>query len=93
MRSFKVQSSRVENGVEVCNTCVRPADKPYRYTYTDSYGKPITQGCIASCHDKHVRYSNDADWVSKKRYRLPKWITEARAKISNFERCIIQEVK
>ncbi len=80
-RTFKVASSRMENGQEVCNTCVRPAHAPYRYTVNG-----VTRGCIASCHDMHVRYSTDADWVTKKRYRLPKWITEARGKIVGFER-------
>jgi hypothetical protein len=79
--TFKVASSRIENGQEVCNTCVRPADNPYRYRTADG-----ARGCIASCHDVHVRYSTDAGWVTKKRYRLPKWITEARRKIENFER-------
>ena len=74
----------MENGIEICNTCVRPIDKPYRYNTND--GK---RGCIASCHDTHVRYSKDADWVTRKRYRLPKWITAARNKIVNFERCVM----
>jgi hypothetical protein len=81
MKTFKVMSSRIENGIEICNTCCRPAHSPYRYKTEDG-----RRGCIASCHDVYVRYSKDADWVSKKRYRLPKWITEARAKIVNFER-------
>ena len=71
----------MENGIEICNTCVRPIDKPYRYNTNDG-----ERGCIASCHDTHVRYSKDADWVTNKRYRLPKWITVARNKIVNFER-------
>ncbi len=83
MKSFKVASSRTEDGQEICNTCVRPVHAPYRYKMPDG----STRGCVASCHDVHVRYSTDADWVTKKRYRLPKWITEARNKIENFERC------
>ena len=79
----KVASSRIENGIEICNTCVRPVGSPYRYQTANGQ-----RGCIASCHDINVRYSTDANWVTKKRYRLPKWITEARGKIVNFERFV-----
>lgn len=89
MKTFKVASSRIENETEICNTCVRPANSPYRYTRTNAYGKPKTRGCIASCHDVHVRYSTDASWVAKKRYRLPKWITDARNAMLLFERVSI----
>lgn len=82
--SFKIASSRIENGQEICNTCVRPVASPYRYRLANG----DVCGCVASCHDRFVRYSMDADWVSKKRYRLPKWITAARGKIEGFERCI-----
>lgn len=84
--TFKVASSRMENGQEICNTCICPVSKPFRYATVK--GK---RGCIATCHDAHVRYSTDADWVSKKRYRLPKWITAARASLGDrFERCVIR---
>jgi hypothetical protein len=84
VKSFKVASSRIENGQELCNTCVRPVSNPYRYR-TDKG----TRGCIASCHDQFVQYSTDADWVSNKRYRLPKWIAEARRAIGPmFERAL-----
>ena len=82
-KSFKVASSRIEDGREICNTCGREASKPYRYRTPDGQ-----RGCIASCHDSYVRFSRDADWVTNKRFRLPKWITEARGKIENFERCV-----
>jgi len=86
MKTIKVQSSRVENEQEICNTCVRPVNLPYRYKASDG----STRGCVASCHDVHVRYSTDADWVTKKRYRLPKWIIEARRAIGPmFERVAI----
>ena len=77
---MKIQSSRIENGQEICNTCGRPADKPYRYDYNGHQ-----RGCIASCHDKHIRRNTKPNWMAP-RYVLPKWVTEARHAIKNFER-------
>lgn len=79
--SIKCKSSRMQDGEEICNTCVQPADKPYRYK-TDKGER----GCIATCHDKHIRVNANPNWVTRTRYILPKWITEARSKIPNFER-------
>ena len=80
---MKVQSSRIENGQEICNTCIRPVDRPYRYK--DSQGNE--RGCVASCHDVHVRRNTKPNWMAP-RYVLPKWITEARRNIANFERVL-----
>jgi hypothetical protein len=79
---IKVKSSRMENGQEICNTCVRPIGEPFRYT--DHKGQ--IRGCIASCHDVHIRRNTNPDWVGKTHYVLPKWITDARRSIVNFER-------
>lgn len=81
MRS-KVRSSRIENGREICNTCGQLVDKPFRYI--DHNGK--TRGCIASCHDVHIRHNINPNWVKKTHYVLPKWITTTRRAIVNFER-------
>lgn len=67
--------SRVENGVEVCNTCVHPADSPYRYETAKG-----ERGCISKCHDVHVRHNTKPNWMSP-RYVMPKWILEARKAI------------
>jgi hypothetical protein len=84
-KTFKVKSSRIEDGQEICNTCVRLVDKPYRYKTPSGE----TRGCVASCHDVHVRRNANPAWMSRKRYVLPKWITEARRNIANFERVVI----
>ena len=78
---MKVQSSRIENGIEICNTCVRPVDKPYRYKTEDG-----ERGCVASCHDVHIRRNTNPNWMNKTHYVLPKWITTARKAITKFER-------
>lgn len=83
MKTFKVASSRIENGREVCNTCGHDASNPYRYRTERG-----ERGCIASCHDVHVRHNTKPNWMAP-RYLLPKWITEARRKIMNFERCVL----
>lgn len=82
MRTAKVQSSRIENGQEICNTCVRPTNSPFRYKTE----KGEERGCIASCHDVHIRHNTNPNWVGKTHYVLPKWITAARHAIKNFER-------
>ena len=79
---MRVQSSRIENGREICNTCVRPASQPYRYK--DAQGNE--RGCVASCHDVHVRHNANPNWCARTRYVLPKWITAARRAIAYFER-------
>lgn len=84
MKTLKVQSSSVENGQEICNTCVRPVAAPYRYK--NAAGQQ--RGCIASCHDVHVRHNTKPNWMAA-RYVLPKWITECRNKIANFERVVL----
>ena len=84
--TFKVKSSRIENGQEICNTCVRPVQTPYRYDVEGRHGKE-QRGCVASCHDVFVCRSTKPNWMSP-RYVLPKWITEARRKMVNFERCV-----
>jgi hypothetical protein len=83
-KTIKVASSRIENGQEICNTCVCPVNAPYRYQTVNGQ-----RGCIASCHDVHIRRNANPGWMSKTRYVLPKWITEARSKIVNFERVTI----
>ncbi len=60
----------------VCNTCVQPYDKPFRYPMHNGE----IRGCVDRCHDKHVRRNTKPDWC-KPRYVLPKWITIARAAI------------
>jgi hypothetical protein len=82
--ALKVASSRIEDGREICNTCIRPVETPYRYRTPSGE----TRGCIASCHDRHVRRNTKPDWI-KARYVLPKWITEARNKVVNFERVTV----
>lgn len=79
--TFKVKSSRMENGVEICNTCCRPADQPYRYKNS----KGETRGCVASCHDKHVATNTRPNW-REARMVLPRWITDARRAMPMFER-------
>lgn len=69
---MKVQASRIENGIEICNTCVRPASQPYRYAWKDG-----ERGCVSECHDVHVRRNTKPNWMAP-RYVLPKWITECR---------------
>jgi hypothetical protein len=78
----KVKSSRIENGQEICNTCIRPVNEPFRYK--DSNNE--IRGCVASCHDVHIRRNTNPTWVNKTHYVLPKWVTEARRNIKNFER-------
>jgi hypothetical protein len=72
---MKIQASRIEDGIEICNTCVRPADKPYRYQHNGE-----ERGCVAPCHDVHVRRNTNPGWA-KPRYVLPKWITACRKAI------------
>ncbi len=79
--TLKVQSSRTENGVEICNTCCRPADQPFRYKTS----KGETRGCVASCHDKHVAVNTKPNWMAP-RMVLPTWITAARRGMPMFER-------
>jgi hypothetical protein len=74
---MKVKASRIENGIEICNTCVLPADTPYRYTYINQFGKPETRGCVSECHDVHVRTNTKPNWMAP-RYAMPKWITDCR---------------
>lgn len=80
MKTFKVASSRMEDGKEICNTCCRPADAPFRYDTTKGQ-----RGCVASCHDKHVARNTKPNWM-KPRMVLPVWITAARRAMPNFER-------
>lgn len=68
------QSSRIENGQEICNTCVRPVENPFRYRTHDG----LERGCVAECHDVYVRHNTKPNWMAP-RYVLPKWITECRA--------------
>lgn len=82
---MKVNSSSFQDGIEICNTCTRPVDNPYRYEYLNRYGKPEIRGCVASCHDKHVAHNTKPNWMAP-RMVLPKWITEARSKMPMFER-------
>ena len=81
---MRVKSSRIENGQETCNTCGRPADSPYRYQYTDAHEKRVERGCIASCHDVHVRVNTKPNWMAP-RHVMPRWILAARKAIKNFE--------
>jgi len=69
-----IKSSRIENGQEICNTCVRPVAEPYRYK--NSNGKQ--RGCAATCHDIYVRHNTNPNWVERTHYVLPKWITNCR---------------
>ena len=68
----------MEDGVEVCNACVRPASSPYRYSTAQG-----ERGCVARCHDAHIRRNTKPGWMSP-RYVLPKWVTEARRQITTL---------
>lgn len=80
---MKSKASRIEHGIEICNTCVRPVDKPYRYTIIDVRGHRQECGCVSECHDVHVRQNTKPNWMAA-RYMLPKWVTEARAAIKRI---------
>ena len=80
-QTIRVKSSRIENGVEFCNTCCRQAATPFRYK--DSWGRE--RGCVASCHDAHVARTTKPKWMAP-RMVLPKWITDARRAMPMFER-------
>lgn len=83
-KTMKIKSSRMENGIEICNSCQRPSDSPYRY---ETF-KGETRGCVASCHDKHVAHNTNPNWMAP-RMVLPKWITEARRAMPMFERASV----
>lgn len=70
---LRVRASREENGVEVCNTCCNPADRPYRWK--DGEGR--TFGCTSACHDVHVRTNKAPSWMAP-RWVLPAFVVEAR---------------
>jgi hypothetical protein len=69
-------ASRIEDGIEICNTCVRPIDKPYCYAHNGGVA-----GCVSRCHDEHVRKNTKPGWMAP-RYVLPAWILEARRGIA-----------
>ena len=72
---MKIQASRIESGIEICNICVRPTDKPYRYQ-TDKGER----GCVSECHDVHVHRNTKPNWMAA-RYVMPKWILDCRRAI------------
>lgn len=76
---MKIQASRIEDGIEICNTCSCPVSKPYRYAW-----KGEQRGCVSQCHDVHVRINTKPNWMPP-RYVLPKWITAARKSIREFQ--------
>lgn len=80
-KTIKIASSRIEGGIEICNTCCRPADAPFRYRREDG----SERGCIASCHDKHIAKNAHPVWRAPL-MRLPSWITHTRRQMLNFER-------
>jgi len=73
---MRIKSSRIENEQEICNTCIRPVSDPFRYKTHDG----LVRGCVAECHDIHVRTNTKPSWMAP-RYVLPKWITAARTAI------------
>ncbi len=74
--------TRVQSSTDgICNTCVRPADSPFRYKTRSGE----TRGCIASCHDPYVAHNTRPNWMAA-RMVLPQWITRARRAIPHFER-------
>jgi len=73
---LQIKSSRIENGLEICNICGREASKPFRYQ--NNMGQ--TRGCISQCHDTHIRVNTKPNWMAP-RYVLPRWVTEARRTI------------
>lgn len=82
MKKFtKVKSSRIEDGVEICNTCCNHVDNPFRYENSNG----DTRGCVASCHDTYVARNTRPGWV-KPRMVLPAWITAARRLMPMFEK-------
>jgi len=81
------KASRIENGVEICNTCVRPVDQPFRYK--DSQGRE--RGCVSKCHDVHVRHNTKPNWMAP-RYVMPKWITDCRRTIQQIEQVAKGEI-
>jgi hypothetical protein len=76
-RQQSPNASRIENGKEICNTCIRPVNQPFRYKY--SQGRE--RGCVSTCHDLYIRRNVNPSWMSRTRYTLPKWVTEARRAI------------
>lgn len=70
---INAKAGRIENGIEICNTYVRPANDPFRYKLSGGRQR----GCVSTCHDAHVRRNMRPGWA-KPRFVLPKWITEAR---------------
>ena len=83
---MRVKASRIENGVEICNTCIRPVESPFRYKTWD--GK--TRGCVSECHDVHIRQNTKPNWM-KPRYVLPKWVTECRSALKLRAQQILKE--
>ncbi len=51
---MKIKASRIENGVEICNTCVKPVNQPFRSSVRDGLYYKVDAGCVSKAHNGHI---------------------------------------